>query len=360
MKQLTKDFKFDVNQAIEFQNVLVALYGQNNFYKFLEDDKIKFDSLVDKYIEKMKKKLTLYMEWELNYFFNMGEFTLYSIGRMIYMKYIVNHSPIKKVEELIRIIQNSDSIIFAKAIFLCHMYINKSRINFKKIEKEVNSISEMIEIVKNTRYQFEVTKEKIIECLENLDETKQRYCLLLNNIYQKVYRTYEEDILKLVLKKKTEYEARFIRNPEQFCKDCFNTELEVFGDKVCIHISFFWNIGYEYWPKRFGQEVIILGVNSHLNDITVPQKEKIFIFMKTISDKSRLEIIYLLSERPYYVNELAEKLNFSTATISYHLSKLHEIKIVDFKRRDQRFYYFLLDKQLKNLFNEASQLFVKE
>ncbi|QVK17916.1 winged helix-turn-helix transcriptional regulator [Mycoplasmatota bacterium] len=359
MKHLNKDFKLDVNQAIEFQNVLVALYGQNNFYKFLEEDNIKFDCLVDKYIEKMKKKLTLYMKWELNYFFNMGEFTLYSMGRMIYMKYILNHSPIKKVEELIRIIENSDSIIFAKAIFLCHMYINKSRINFKKVEKEVNSISEMIEIIKNTTYQFEDTKVKIIECLENLEETKQRYCLLLNNIYQKIYKTYEEDILKLVIKKKTKYEDRFNRDPEQFCKDCFNTDLEVFGNKVCIHISFFWNIGYEYWPKQFGEEVIILGANSHLKDITIPQKEKIFNFLKTISDKSRLEIIHLLSERPYYVNELAEKLNFSTATISYHLSKLQEINIVDFKRRDQRFYYFLLDNQIKNLFKEASELFVE-
>jgi len=244
------------------------------------------------------------------------------------------------------------------SIFLFHVFLNESKLDIKKIEDDVKSTSEMINIIKKTKYQNESLKEKMIECLENPEETKQRYCLFLKLVYQNIYSVFEEEIKMIVMNKSNDYENYFNEDAKQFSKDYLKTDISVFKNRVNIHLSFFWNIGFEYCPKRSGDELIILGVNSQLISKNVPQKDKIFHFLKMISDKSRLEIIYLLSERPYYVNELAEVLNFSTATISYHLSKLQDLNIVDFKRKEQRFYYYLLKEHLQQLLGEVSELFI--
>ncbi len=353
-----KDFKFDYNQAIEFQNVLIALNAQDYFYQFLEEDNLKFFPLVDDYIKKMSKKLTMYQKWELNYFFNMGDFMLYSIGRMIYMYYILNNEQVKTIDDLIDVIEESDSVIFDRAILLFHSILTNQKVDLNNIRNHTHI--DILNIVSKSSYEQDEIKNKVIECLENSQESKQRYCLLLKSIYHKIYVNYEKEIKTMIEDKISDYEKRFQQNPGDFTRNYLKTEYDVFRDKVYVSISYFWNIGFEYWPKQKGADLIILGVQAGIFPKSIPKKDKIFYFLNTISDKSRLAILYLLKDRPYYVNELAEKLNISTATISYHLSKLQDLNIVDCKRKDQRIYYYLLGKNLKEKMYNSLTLFTKD
>lgn len=52
-------------------------------------------------------------------------------------------------------------------------------------------------------------------------------------------------------------------------------------------------------------------------------------FYKAMADRSRLEIVGLLSRRPVSVGELAELLDLREATVSHHLSRLREVGLVD-------------------------------
>ncbi|MBN1559606.1 metalloregulator ArsR/SmtB family transcription factor, partial [candidate division KSB1 bacterium] len=50
--------------------------------------------------------------------------------------------------------------------------------------------------------------------------------------------------------------------------------------------------------------------------------------MKALADSSRLLIIRSLFDKPQYVEELAERLNLSASTVSFHLKKLEEARLV--------------------------------
>jgi len=52
-------------------------------------------------------------------------------------------------------------------------------------------------------------------------------------------------------------------------------------------------------------------------------------FFKALADRNRLYIIGLLKERPRRVGELAEALKLSEPTVSHHLSRLHEVGLVN-------------------------------
>lgn len=52
-------------------------------------------------------------------------------------------------------------------------------------------------------------------------------------------------------------------------------------------------------------------------------------FYKAMADRSRLEIVGLLSRRPASVGELAELLDLREATVSHHLSRLRDVSLVD-------------------------------
>lgn len=72
--------------------------------------------------------------------------------------------------------------------------------------------------------------------------------------------------------------------------------------------------------------------------------ENIKIF-KALADKSRLMIINNLLEGPMYVELLAERLGISPSTVSFHLKKLEEVKLVRSKK-EQYYVVYSLNKEI--------------
>lgn len=59
------------------------------------------------------------------------------------------------------------------------------------------------------------------------------------------------------------------------------------------------------------------------------KKEDVMAYGKILADGNKLEILRLLSHKEYINRELADALKLSTATISYHMSVLTELKLVN-------------------------------
>lgn len=66
---------------------------------------------------------------------------------------------------------------------------------------------------------------------------------------------------------------------------------------------------------------------------------------KTIADETRLKILRALFEKDLYVELLAERLNLSPATISFHMKKLMQAGLVD-ARREQYYVIYSLKKEI--------------
>ncbi|HLD43647.1 MAG TPA: metalloregulator ArsR/SmtB family transcription factor [Candidatus Nanoarchaeia archaeon] len=64
-------------------------------------------------------------------------------------------------------------------------------------------------------------------------------------------------------------------------------------------------------------------------------------FFRTLADKSKLEIINLLSKGPKRVNELSQGLGFEQSRVSHNLKALRERGFVSVKRQGKAMVYSL-------------------
>lgn len=75
-------------------------------------------------------------------------------------------------------------------------------------------------------------------------------------------------------------------------------------------------------------------------------KDSVIIF-KALADKSRLRILNSLMETPKYVELLAERLELSPSTISFHLKKLEDAGLVK-GNKEQYYVVYSLNKDTLN------------
>lgn len=74
--------------------------------------------------------------------------------------------------------------------------------------------------------------------------------------------------------------------------------------------------------------------------------------LKSLADKSKLDIILLLKSGPKYSLEIAETLNLTPATVSYHMSNLLECSMVSLMKKDGKSYYYIAKDNIKNFIND--------
>ncbi len=74
---------------------------------------------------------------------------------------------------------------------------------------------------------------------------------------------------------------------------------------------------------------------------------------KALSDPTRAQLVYLLTECEYSVNELSEYVSVSASTVSHHLAKLRAIRLVRTRREGNQIFYSIDDSHVAALFKEA-------
>lgn len=357
--EVTKKMNFTISRPTEF---LYAIIAASLGEKVINEGNIKCSTELLESIDKMKERLSKFIQIELNYFFDMDITILDGFGQIILWNYLLDNPDINTVNELISLIENSDANIMFFYI-LKYMIFETQHIKLHDLydsDKLKNDIDLILTTAKELKFTNPERKEKLIECINNPNETKQRLCLLLKQFYEKAYKPLEEDIIKTLLAPKEKYETILNSNTEKFTKEFLFKDYEVFSSIVNIHISYFRYAGSDYYSNEGNNELVVFGYKSDEFIGEVPRRENIYKFLKAISDKKRIDIIELLSQKPWYVNEIADELGMTSATASYHLTTLQELKIVDFERSDHRFYYYLNKETLNKLFDEAKELLIHE
>jgi hypothetical protein len=68
---------------------------------------------------------------------------------------------------------------------------------------------------------------------------------------------------------------------------------------------------------------------------------------KCLSDKSRMNILNLLMQRPMYVELISKSLNLAASTVSFHLKKLEQENLVTSKK-EQYYSIYTINKDILN------------
>ena len=74
---------------------------------------------------------------------------------------------------------------------------------------------------------------------------------------------------------------------------------------------------------------------------------------KALSDPTRAQLVYLLTNKEYSVNELSENVAVSASAVSHHLAKLRAIRLVRTRREGNHVFYSIDDSHVAALFGEA-------
>lgn len=78
---------------------------------------------------------------------------------------------------------------------------------------------------------------------------------------------------------------------------------------------------------------------------------------KILADGNKLEILRLLSHKEYINRELADALKLSTATISYHMSVLTELKLVNTTVSANKIIYSLNRQKMEDTMTRLEDYF---
>jgi len=97
-------------------------------------------------------------------------------------------------------------------------------------------------------------------------------------------------------------------------------------------------------------EQLIIWKDIDMNKILESKVSKLF---KTLSDPTRIKILYLLNDKALTVTEIHTKLNMSQTAVSHQLKVLRDINLVKAKRDGKNIYYSLADSHVYEIFNQA-------
>lgn len=92
---------------------------------------------------------------------------------------------------------------------------------------------------------------------------------------------------------------------------------------------------------------------SNANGLPKDLLDAIVDTFKALSDPTRAQIVFLLTHRPYSVNELSEMVPVSASGVSHHLAKLRALRLVNTRREGNQIFYSIDDDHVAGLFREA-------
>jgi ArsR family transcriptional regulator len=97
------------------------------------------------------------------------------------------------------------------------------------------------------------------------------------------------------------------------------------------------------------QHPALIGVQTLPADLLTDVVE----IFKALGDPTRAQLVYLLTNREYSVNELSQYVDVTSSAVSHHLSKLRAMRLVHTRRDGNQIIYSIDDAHVAALFREA-------
>lgn len=345
---------FTVHPPLEFAYAMIDVVHEKSLLALAKEFNYKPDQEDFEMIHAMRGKLSKFLQRELAYFFGFDvKYSLFT--------YIMHFPAISTVNELIQTIKGMPSKGFIQLMIGYFLHEIMTPGDLKSLPW--NNLDALGVAIEGLPIQSPETKEKLLECLENPEETQQRYILLLTQFYEKSYKEFEERIIAQSNSWKVKYQQLFLENPVRFISDYLNMDPKTLADQtVNIHVSLLEFVGSWYVGplNELLSGWVFLGAYTERIVGMEAVKDSLQKFFKILSDGKRMDIVELLAGRPWFVNELAEELSLTPATISHHLSALLALGIATCERDEHRVYYSLDKVKMRKFFEEGMGLLLRD
>lgn len=329
--------RFD-NAAGEILDLLWSLYYGAN-YDYVMSEVKKNDITPDENIEKISQNLMN------NEKINRGTVQFFFDREAGIFDLLFDKSDIfgKTLEELLLYIEKMPEDEVIKRLvkeLLRDRIINEEELNVE-VERVIQK-NELFYFIKNLGISDGSKWNLLCFVRETSNYLKQAVELIRK--YAPVYFKELKKYRKRLDEFNTETEKRLNENGEVFLKQLLkrNFKSEEYEE---IYITTTYLHYYSlYFYSAGNKGYVILGINfeSIMNKIEGSSEiDKNLTVFKNISDRTRFEIIKLLLKKDYFGQEIAEALNITTATVSYHMNYLFGSNLIEISRKEHKAYYML-------------------
>ncbi|QAA33286.1 hypothetical protein C1I91_17445 [Clostridium manihotivorum] len=308
---------------------------------------------IEKYLQTFKKKCTI-EAYELDLFF-----------KGFYDKNDSKHI----AGLLVNTEADEDLLVYKESI------INK---NEEEVKSEI--FKNIVNVLEDAEYDnsddLPLKVDKVVEYLNNKNissEEKWKLIVVLNDAKSYIIRlidiilsniqAYEvsvknvltlSDKVVLELKDKIKQDDKYICNLISINMDGLKKIIvyPAIANQYSVTAKFHEESLYIYFGAMF--EVMV-----NLTSKSKDSKNKVQNILRILSDKSKLEILQLLKQKEYYGIEIAEKLNLTTATVSYHMNNLLLYGFIYVEKVENRVYYRLNKDNILEFLKDLEGILLK-
>lgn len=232
---------------------------------------------------------------------------------------LIGEKPAESFEDITRLLMQDDNLSVEDRWKIVQAYINHDQL----LDEICDIFTKIIQLIK--------------ECQKEVNE--------LEHIFYDYWMNYsrENDLLKEFQK-----------------QNSFTWESSEKGTYIIPSIFFSQSIICSIFEKEENKaDVMYLGllIDSNLN-IKPPAADigDINNSLKLLSDRSKFDILIYIKDKPAYGFEIANALNLSTSTISYHMSALVNARLVKLEKEANKVYYRINGEEVGKLLEDIKGL----
>lgn len=180
--------------------------------------------------------------------------------------------------------------------------------------------------------------EFFLDFAGNPGAVQERLAGIMEDFYHQAVRPYEDEVRKKIEMQISEDQVFLDSNPEAFYTDVFRSNPEDAESGAEIYISYYNEIDIIQLDDPLS---FIYGrVRRQLSGSIGLPLEQIY---SLLSDERRKKILQLLCRKSWFIRELADYLDITSATVSYHMSRLGALNLVTCERGERKRIYYRAD-----------------
>ncbi|WP_294188043.1 winged helix-turn-helix domain-containing protein [uncultured Clostridium sp.] len=348
--EINKTFMYLANEAIELERFNQSLdkIDMDNEKYIRNNLKVFFN-----FIEKFKKLNIIQMD-KIEFYFSSISDGLNQSNLSIFEIFLTNFN----INELLQLKGKIEKLEEDDVKNICLKEIIKFIIeNFddKNLSLSMSKDEFLKYLINSKDFSYE-SKWKLTVLLEDSKNYLLQYFnIFLDSInnFESTFTVFEKEKNNFIsqLKRELDKDKNFLTELSSFKKDDSNP-LIIYPSMIDFRkISFSENINpltpinessICYFGYKF-QELMNLSKGKKNEEEMLLEK------LKCLSDKSKYEILKMLNNEPMYGQQIAQKLNLTTATISYHMNALSLNKLVTINKIDNKAYYNINKEEINKI-----------
>ncbi|MCC5910683.1 MAG: winged helix-turn-helix transcriptional regulator [Clostridiaceae bacterium] len=245
------------------------------------------------------------------------------------------------IQQFINCVKKLDEIEIKQRLYIKLNRDKEQKVNLEA-EKIINNNKHFFYYIKDLKIN-EKEKWNLLCFIEDVDlyvkrfiELIEEYLPIYDNLHDK-YKNEELEICNRIQKHINHEEIRYI-------EDLTKPYVE-FRDyrEVHVTVSVFNNYNLNFAIEN-DVLYLYLGLRYEANmkkNIRADEMDQSLLVFKNVAEKTRFEIVKFLLHGEHFGQEIAEKLQISTAAVSYQMNYLFAANLVKIKKVDRKVYYVL-------------------